>query len=114
MADFSVLARFEPLIFVFIGYYFGRVPSWEIERSLKEEVGRQTRKTDATQQAKEQVQLEREGLEERVKNARAVLLTLFADFSQIDKMPNGSDRKISLVSEMTKRSVETAMAILKS
>ncbi|HEX5705991.1 MAG TPA: hypothetical protein VFX96_01750 [Pyrinomonadaceae bacterium] len=68
-----MVAHLEPIIFVIVGYYFGRMPSQQNEKTLKDEIGRQTQKADAAQHAKEQAQQARETLEEKVKNARAAL-----------------------------------------
>ncbi|HEV8367044.1 MAG TPA: hypothetical protein VGQ39_03745 [Pyrinomonadaceae bacterium] len=75
LADVSIVSRLEPIIFVIIGYYFGRLPSQQTERTLKEEIGRQTQKADAAQHAKEQALQSREALEEKAKNLRATLTT---------------------------------------
>jgi hypothetical protein len=73
LADVSIVARIEPIIFVIIGYYFGRLPAQQNENSLKHELGRQTQRADAAQHAKEQALQNREALEERTKNLRATL-----------------------------------------
>ncbi|HEX8283786.1 MAG TPA: hypothetical protein VF588_10550 [Pyrinomonadaceae bacterium] len=73
LADEKMVTRLEPIIFVIIGYYFGRLPAQQNEKTLKDEIGRQTQKADAAQHAKEQAQQSREALEEKVKNARAAL-----------------------------------------
>lgn len=75
LTDFTVAARLEPIIFVIIGYYFGRLPAQQTERALKDEIGRQTQKADAAQHVKEQTQQEREKLEERIKNTKVTLLS---------------------------------------
>jgi len=69
------LLRLEPIIFILIGYYFGRLPSLQNEQCLKEEIARQTQRADAAQYAKEKAQQERETLEEKIKNARMVIKT---------------------------------------
>ncbi len=71
--EWAMVTRLEPMIFVIIGYYFGRLPAQQNEQSLKEEINRQARKAEAVQQAKEQVQQERESLEEKIKNVRIAL-----------------------------------------
>jgi hypothetical protein len=71
--DVTMITRLEPIIFVIIGYYFGRLPAQQNEKTLKDEIGRQTQKADAAQHAKEQAQQTREGLEEKVKNVNAAL-----------------------------------------
>lgn len=71
--DERLVARLEPIIFLIIGYYFGRLPSQQNENTLKEEINRQKQKADAAQHAKEQAQQSSEALEEKVKNARAAL-----------------------------------------
>lgn len=73
LADERMITRLEPVIFVIIGYYFGRLPAQATEQTLKGEITRQTKKADAAQNAKEQAQRTTEALEEKVKNARAAL-----------------------------------------
>lgn len=68
-----MVARLEPIIFVIVGYYFGRLPSQQNEKTLRDEIGRQTQRSDAAQHAKEQAQQAREALEEKVKNVRTTL-----------------------------------------
>lgn len=71
--DERMVARLEPIIFVIIGYYFGRMPAQENERTLKGEITRQALRADTASHAREQAQQAREALEEKVKNARAAL-----------------------------------------
>lgn len=73
LADDKMVLRLEPIIFVIIGYYFGRLPGLQNEHTLKEEIGRQNQKADAAQYAKEQALQKSEGLEERLKNVAAAL-----------------------------------------
>jgi hypothetical protein len=70
-----MVGRLEPIIFVIIGYYFGRQPSQQIEATLKDEINRQVQKADAAQHAKEQAQQNSESLEEKMKNVRAALIS---------------------------------------
>lgn len=72
----TILLRLEPVIFILIGYYFGRFPSRSCERTLKEEIDRQTQRADAAQYAKEKAQQEREILEEKIKNVRMAIKTI--------------------------------------
>jgi len=73
LKEWEMVTRLEPVIFVIIGYYFGRLPAQQTEKTLKDEISRQTNRADAAQNAKEQAQQIREGLEEKVKNAKVVL-----------------------------------------
>jgi hypothetical protein len=75
LKDNTMLLKFEPIIFILIGYYFGRMPSRQNEQSLKDEIARQTQKADAAQFAKEKVLQEREMLEEKIKNVRTIIKT---------------------------------------
>ena len=75
LADVSTINRLEPLIFIIIGYYFGRLPGEENERSLKEEIGRLTQRADASQAAKQTALQSRDVLDEKIKNARTALDT---------------------------------------
>jgi hypothetical protein len=73
LSDVSMVTRLEPIIFVIIGYYFGRLPAQQNEKTLKDEIGRQTQKADAAQHAKEQALQSREAMEEKIKNVSAAL-----------------------------------------
>jgi hypothetical protein len=72
-ADEQTVTRLEPIIFVIIGYYFGRLPSQQNESALKEEISRQAQKAEAAQHAKEQAQQNSEMLAEKMKNVRTFL-----------------------------------------
>ena len=89
LADEKMIVRLEPIIFVIIGYYFGRLPAQHNEGTLKGEIERQTKRADALQQAKEQAQLLAEALEEKVKNTRAALTSAASAFQL--KGPPASD-----------------------
>jgi hypothetical protein len=78
LADEKMVMRLEPIIFVIIGYYFGRLPAQQNEKTLKDEITRQTQKADAAQHSKEQALQSRESLEEKIKNARTALASAMA------------------------------------
>lgn len=107
LADSSMVTRLEPIIFVLIGYYFGRLPGQQNEQTLKEEIGRQTQRADAAQHAKESALQTREVLDEKIKNARTALAA--------DPLTaaNGSAKALDNVNT-ERRSVETALGILSS
>ena len=73
LADEKMVMRLEPIIFVIIGYYFGRLPGQQNERTLKQEINRQTQRADASQSAKEQALQSNEALEERLQSVKAAL-----------------------------------------
>jgi len=73
LKDNTMLIRLEPVIFILIGYYFGRHPSRQCEQTLKDEITRQRQITEAAQFAKAKSQEDRERLEEKIKNARTAL-----------------------------------------
>ena len=73
LADASMVSRLEPLIFIVIGYYFGRLPGEENEKMLREEIGRHIQRADAAQSAKENALQSRDVLDEKIKNARTAL-----------------------------------------
>lgn len=80
LKDNTTLLGLEPITFIIIGYYFGRLPSRQNELSLREEIARQIRKVDAAQCAKEKVLQECEMLEEKRKNARTILAAALNKF----------------------------------
>jgi hypothetical protein len=73
LIDGKVALRLEPLIFVIIGYCFGRLPAQQNEQTLKEEISRHAQKVDAVQHAKEQALQTLAALEEKVKNVTAAV-----------------------------------------
>ncbi len=73
LKDNTLLLQLEPIILILTAYYFGRLPSRQNEKVLKDEIARQTQKADAAQYAKEKAQQERETLEERIRNAKTTL-----------------------------------------
>ncbi len=112
--DFSVLSRLEPLVLLFIGYYFGRLPSARNERNLKEEILRQTQKADAACQMKERANCEIEVLDEKIKNAKAVLLsTPLARIQEGDRTAGNGSRNLQ-GTENNLRVIGTAVGILNS
>jgi hypothetical protein len=112
LPDVSLVSRLEPIIFVIIGYYFGRIPGQQNEDTLKSEITRQTQKTDAAQHAKEQALQSREALEEKLKNVNAVLDVPRVE-SALDadaNTPEGSNRTLHALGH----SVVTARRVLKA
>lgn len=73
LVDEKMALRLEPIIFVIIGYCFGRLPAQQNEQTLKEEISRHAQKVDATQRAKEQALEAVAALEEKVKNVTAAV-----------------------------------------
>lgn len=61
------------LIFVLLGYYFGRLPCLQNEGMLKNEIDRQTKPADAAHLARETALQPREALDEKLKNVHTVL-----------------------------------------
>lgn len=114
LADERMVTRLEPIIFVIIGYYFGRLPAQQNERTLKGEIGRQAQKADAAQHAKEQAQQAREALEEKLKNTRATL-TSSAPGGALKGSAESLDRSAGLAKdEALRQAVAAAISILNS
>lgn len=105
------ITRLQPIVFVIIGYYFGRLPAQANENTLKNEIDRQSRKADAAQQIKEKAQQEREVLEEKIRNAQITLI------EQKTKLRIPRSKGISEggdFGENKNEAVETALKILDS
>ena len=73
LVDEKMTLRLEPIIFVIVGYCFGRLPAHQNERTLKGEIDRHAQKVDAVQHAKEQALETLAALEEKVKNVTAAV-----------------------------------------
>jgi len=113
--DVAMISRLEPIIFIIIGYYFGRLPAQQNEKTLKEEITRQTQKAEASQHAKEQAKQEQEILEEKIKNAKTVLNTNSISMLNNITPENGTDvEALAAKRESLQHSVETAVKILGS
>ncbi|HEX9959603.1 MAG TPA: hypothetical protein VGB00_01555 [Pyrinomonadaceae bacterium] len=109
----EMVMHLEPIIFVLIGYYFGRSPAQQNEKLFRDEITRQTNRADAAQSAKERAQQVSESLEEKIKNAKTVLSGIASDgsakFSGEEHSANGASKEQSL-----RNSITTTISILKS
>jgi len=114
LADEKTVAHLEPIIFVIIGYYFGRLPAQQNEQTLKSEVTRQTQRADAAQHAKEQVQQVREALEEKIKNARVTLASPAAGAAMKEFAGNADEMAAPPPAEALRQRVLMAVNILNS
>lgn len=114
LTDERVVTRLEPVIFVIIGYYFGRLPAQQNEKTLKDEISRQIQKADAAQHAKEQVQQAREALEEKVKNAHSALATVTPNAASRGHTEHANEADMDPREEPHRTSVAAALSILKS
>jgi len=112
LADVSMVSRIEPIIFVIIGYYFGRLPALQNEKTLKDEIHRQTQKADAAQHAKEQVIQAREAAEERLKNIKAALMSSAPNVSN-NTLTESVSKGNTPGPDSIKHSLMTALNILK-
>ncbi|HEY6189181.1 MAG TPA: hypothetical protein VIW80_16130 [Pyrinomonadaceae bacterium] len=114
LADEKMFVRLEPIIFVIIGYYFGRLPSQQNEEMLKGEINRQAQKAEAAQQVKEQALQSREALEEKLKNARAALASAIPGITA-KGLAEGFDKTSMTIKEDALRpSVLAALSVLNS
>lgn len=90
VSDLSVFTRLEPIIFVIIGYYFGRQSGHRSEKRLKDEADRQTKKAEAAQAVKEKAQIEREVMEEKLKGVKVLVANL-------ERIADGGERDPSVL-----------------
>lgn len=111
LEDVSIITRLEPIIFVIIGYYFGRLPAQANENTLKGEINRQSQKAAAAQQIKENVQQEREVLEEKIRNAKITLVPQISGSLMSETKTAASSMEMA---GNTKQAIETAVKILDS
>ena len=114
LADEKMIVRLEPIIFVIIGYYFGRLPSQQNENTLKGEINRQSQKADAAQHAKEQALQSSEALEEKVKNARATLTSTAPSTTSRGLAAGHSEAVMQIKEEALRQSVIAALSVLNS
>jgi hypothetical protein len=114
LSDERMAARLEPIIFVVLGYYFGRLPSQQNEQSMKDEVNHQTHRADVAQQARENAQKSGEALEEKIKNVRTALTPAApANMSRASVEKPNNSRSIA-DEHAVRHAVSTALNILNS
>ena len=112
--DQTLLSHLDPIIFVVVGYYFGRLLALQIEKTLKAEVLRQTQKADAAQHAKEQAQQQREILEEKIRNVETALRSDSIDILSSIMPENGGHSRILAKNASNRSAIGTALKILDS
>jgi hypothetical protein len=112
LTDEKMVLRLEPIIFVIVGYYFGRLPGQQNERNLKQEINRQAQRGDAAQSAKEQALQANEAMEEKLRNVKATLSAEVAAFATT----SGSHglRSATLRDEELRPMVNAALRIMNS
>lgn len=119
VADTSLAARLEPVIFVLIGYYIGQLPIAQLWRSRTNDIDRLVMRLDEVQKNKEQVQRERDALAEKISNAKIALdrLTLKPAVDVLLASGPGSTSSPKSAGEdfnLTPRTVEIVRNILDS
>lgn len=114
LSDVTMIARLEPIIFLVIGYYFGRLPGYHNEQVLREEVERVSKKADSAQRQKEQAQNERETIEEKIRNTRVALRSELLEIDAEKQMVDTRDPRNRPGLSTHARAVETAINILNS
>lgn len=93
------LKDLQPIVFVIIGYYFGRLPSQPVENALQEQIRSQGTREDAARSAERTAVADTAAFEERMKAAMAILKT-------------EQSRISSEASEMSPAVIETAIKVL--
>lgn len=114
LADEKMIVRLEPVIFVIIGYYFGRLPAQQNESMLKREINRQAQKADAAQHSKELAQQTTERLEEKIKNVRVTLSATAPNSTQRGSGEQTVKAGSQFKDETITNSLTTALKILNS
>jgi hypothetical protein len=114
LTDERMVLRLEPIIFVIIGYYFGRLPAQQTEKTLKDEIGRQTQRADAAQHAKEQALQTREAVEEKLKSISAALTSAAPAISAVSFAENIHKAGGPIKEDSLRYSVGAALRILNS
>jgi hypothetical protein len=114
LSDEKMVLRLEPIIFVIIGYYFGRLPGQQNEKALKDEISRQTAKADGAQRSKEEAALQNGTLMEKIKNTKAALKGIAPDkpSSGLAKVLSGESPPVSETA--LRHSVAAALNVLES
>lgn len=114
LPDDRMVARLEPIIFVFIGFCFGRLPAQQIGQTFRAELIRQTQKADAAQHAKEQAQQVRDTLEEKINNVRVLLASSAQGAAGTGSAARTEPAAASIQHDALRQHVVTAINVLNS
>ena len=115
LADDNMLVRLEPIIFAIIGYYFGRLPGQQNERTLRDEVNQKTQQTAEAQRDKEEALTERVALSEKIANAKTALASAApGDTSTSQLAANLSGRSGTIDDLALRQSAAACLRILES
>lgn len=121
LADSSVVSRLEPIIFVIIGYYFGRLPSVQTEKALKSEIERKTgeekdarREKDQAIGAKSEEKAKASAIEQKLHDVKATLATTLADGASPQSRAMLSGTTDTDDGDAVRRTVAAALNILDS
>jgi hypothetical protein len=71
--DLGAVARLEPIIFVIIGYYFGRLPSAQNEKNLKDQVKQKSDEADAVKKDRDDAVAQAAKAVQKLKDVDAAL-----------------------------------------
>lgn len=71
----NAMQNLQPIVFVIIGYFFGRLPSAKVESFLKEQVAYHANAETAAKQAEKKAAENTTKLEEKIDNALRALRT---------------------------------------
>jgi hypothetical protein len=113
--DPQTLGRIETILFVIIGYYFGRLPVAATEKTLKDQIHHQTGKAENAEQAKTEALQEKQGLQEKLKNTRATLSVVTPEAAPVGLFPNlGRSAAPSDSGDALRHSVAAAIRVLDS
>jgi hypothetical protein len=120
LADEKLVTRLEPIIFVIVGYYFGRLPGEQNEAALKQEINRQATNTDEAhkklEQANETESAQRaktQESEQRLKDVHAVLSSAAPQTESGDAMPSFSVKGVGGGEDPARHALSAAMSILR-
>lgn len=108
ISDPVLIGRLEPILFLFFGYYFGRLPAKRAERNLRAEMERLSAKLEEAMRLKEQARGDLEAVEEKIRNARVALRSELIDLDAEKRSANGT------AAPLGPRAIETAINILNS
>lgn len=92
LSNVTMATRLEPLIFIIIGYYFGRLPAQQNEKYLQGEIDRQRNRAELF----EQVRQEKKALEQKLKSVEIILIPLTGESSAPDTNHLNSEKEDSL------------------
>jgi hypothetical protein len=119
LKDDQTVVKLEPIIFVIVGYYFGRLPGQQNEKTLRDAVSREVRQSQEARQKEDEAQMREsdqrghvQALEQKLRSVGATLGSVAPEIPTDELAPVLSKGGGTTTEAALRHSVAAALRIL--